>query len=923
MENNKDEFLELENVDLEYTQDLSDIDISDVLEIDEEPESADLELELENFEDDVLEAADFEDDGLEIEALDDGQDFEQTEAGYSEEKIALSPIEIDISEVEEDVSGTKNNDADNDDIEDYDEYDDGRDDDLVKNAVDNEDDEEDDEQSGVFALIASAGKGAMKYFSDFTAGKYALAAGIAVVIIAVAAGVVMIFSNRNKNTINNVVPTEVVANVATIAQTEEATRPMPLQGMKLEAVADESSITARILDESGKALEGHDFVVKLFEGSLEQNKEKVTKLIEKQKELASSQAANDNTQSASGGVNETQTQAQTQAEEDDGAVSYKDDDKNGEVVISDLDAGTYTLMVEAEKGFEVPDATEATIVKFEVIEDILDQVVEQDEETEKEDPQAARENENTPTAAPSSPVAPTTLPAVTMPSATNAKKLVTITYICKDGDNILYTAEKSDRVLNYSDVSSYIKDDNRETVHIQGGSTITGYVYETSKYKVTDGEYDVVSKLLVETQSVAARDTGINGLPLARISAGRLYDVLTAAGAGTKSGLQATGRTGGTSISSNTSSGASTDSGSLSQKPDETTKESTQITKPAETKQPQTTKPAETTTPAETTKPNESTQTTKPTTSTQAPTQATKPTTSTQAPTQTTKPTTSTQAPTQTTKPTTSTQAPTQQKKYQVIELSVVTEEETKEVFDGWYSDGSGMYFLNNGNAFTGWHWINGLNYYFNASGVLSSTIVIDVSTYNGNINWNAVKASGINDVIIRVGYRGWGTGRIVKDNRFDQNVQGARAAGLNVGAYFVTQAINTAEAVEEASFIVQEANMNGLNLPLVIDVEWAGSGSEQGRGNYLSAGERTAVINAFCETVWGAGRVPMVYANRNWFNNYINSPAIVPYAEIWVAQYADIDETTYGGRYNMWQFRSDGSVNGISGNVDMSAYKR
>lgn len=910
MENNKDEFLELENIDLEYTQDLSDIDISDVLEVAEEPESADLELELEDFEDDVLEAEGFEDDGLEIEALDDGQDFEQTEAGYSEEQIELSPIEIDISEVEEDVSGTKNTDADNDDIEDYDEYDDGRDDDLVKNAVDNEDDidgyeddedDEDDEQSGVFALIASAGKGAVKYFSDFTAGKYAIAAGVAVVIIAVAAGVVMIFSNRNKNTVNNVVPTEVVANVATISQTEEATRPMPLQGMKLEAVADESSITARILDESGKALEGHDFVVKLFEGSLEQNKEKVTKLIEKQKELASSQAANDNTQSASGKVNETQTQ--TQAEENDGAVSYKDEDKNGEVVISDLDAGTYTLMVEAEKGFEVPDATEATIVKFEVIEDILDQVVEQDEETEKEDPQAARENENTPTAAPSSPVAPTTLPAVTMPSATNAKKLVTITYICKDGDNILYTAEKSDRVLNYSDVSSYIKDDNRETVHIQGGSTITGYVYETSKYKVTDGEYDVVSKLLVEAQSVAARDTGINSLPLARISAGRLYDALTTAG-----------------------------SGSSSQKPDESAKESTQATsqtqtettKPAETTSPaETTNPAETTKPADTTKPTESTQTTKPAASTQAPTQTTKPTTSTQAPTQTTKPTTSTQAPTQTTKPTTSTQAPTQQKKYQVIELSVVTEEETKEVFDGWYSDGSGMYFLNNGNAFTGWHWINGLNYYFNASGVLSSTIVIDVSTYNGNINWNAVKASGINDVIIRVGYRGWGTGRIVKDNRFDQNVQGARAAGLNVGAYFVTQAINTAEAVEEASFIVQEANMNGLNLPLVIDVEWAGSGSEQGRGNYLSAGERTAVINAFCETVWSAGRVPMVYANRNWFNNYINSPAIVPYAEIWVAQYADIDETTYGGRYNMWQFRSDGSVNGISGNVDMSAYKR
>jgi GH25 family lysozyme M1 (1,4-beta-N-acetylmuramidase) len=64
-----------------------------------------------------------------------------------------------------------------------------------------------------------------------------------------------------------------------------------------------------------------------------------------------------------------------------------------------------------------------------------------------------------------------------------------------------------------------------------------------------------------------------------------------------------------------------------------------------------------------------------------------------------------------------------------------------------------------------------------------------------------------------------------------------------------------------------------------------------------------------------------MVYANKNWFNNYINASRIVSYAQIWIAQYAEIDETTYGGRYNMWQFRSDGSVSGISGNVDISAW--
>ena len=258
-----------------------------------------------------------------------------------------------------------------------------------------------------------------------------------------------------------------------------------------------------------------------------------------------------------------------------------------------------------------------------------------------------------------------------------------------------------------------------------------------------------------------------------------------------------------------------------------------------------------------------------------------------------------------------------------VVELEPVVSSETKNVFDGWFADGGKMFYLANGIPMTGWHLIDGMNYYFDSNGVLSSRLVIDVSTYNGNIDWNAVKAAGISDVIIRVGYRGWGTARIVQDSRFATNVVNAKAAGLNVGAYFVTQAVNTSEAVEEASFIVQAARLYGMNLPLAIDVEWAGSGSEQGRGNYLSAGERTAVINAFAETVASSGYTPMVYANRNWLNNYMHSGMIVPYCQVWVAQYANIDATTYGGRYDMWQFRSDGAVSGIGTSVDISAYIR
>ena len=181
-------------------------------------------------------------------------------------------------------------------------------------------------------------------------------------------------------------------------------------------------------------------------------------------------------------------------------MSYKDEDKNGEVVIKNLDAGTYTLLVQAEAGFEVPDATEATIARYEVIDNIMEQVVEQDADTEKEDPQAVREAE---AQQQTTAISATTLPAVTKPSVTAGKKIITITKFKKNGDEIVYTANNTGTYYNYSDVESYINDDNRQTISLDGGSSITGYVYEKSTYKITDGEYDVVSKLLVEVDKTA------------------------------------------------------------------------------------------------------------------------------------------------------------------------------------------------------------------------------------------------------------------------------------------------------------------------------------------------------------------------------------------------------------------------------------
>ena len=148
--------------------------------------------------------------------------------------------------------------------------------------------------------------------------------------------------------------------------------------------------------------------------------------------------------------------------------------------------------------------------------------------------------------------------------------------------------------------------------------------------------------------------------------------------------------------------------------------------------------------------------------------------------------------------------------------------------------------------------------------------------------------------------------------------MRNATAAGVKVGAYIVTQAVNTNEAVEEASFIISACSGYNVSLPLTIDVESAGNG--RGRGDKISVAERTAVINAFVQTIRGAGYSAMVYANKDWMTNRINAGGLVSGSTVWLAQYRS--SCTYGGSYQMWQFTESGSIPGISGNVDMSAWK-
>ena len=237
-------------------------------------------------------------------------------------------------------------------------------------------------------------------------------------------------------------------------------------------------------------------------------------------------------------------------------------------------------------------------------------------------------------------------------------------------------------------------------------------------------------------------------------------------------------------------------------------------------------------------------------------------------------------------------------------------------LYTGWQTiDGQKCYFDKNHNKVTGKQVIGGVEYDFGESGTVSAgsgSLGIDVSKYQPSINWAAVKSSGVDYVIIRCGYRGSSTGALIEDPYFKSHIKGAKAAGLKVGVYFFTTAVTEAEAVEEASMCAYLCNGYGLDFPIFMDCE----SSPRAGYNGMSASQRTAIIKAFCNTVRSAGYSAGVYANKTWLSSYMNAGELSGY-KIWLAQYNSAP--TYSGKYDMWQYTSKGSVNGISGYVDMN----
>ncbi|MCR5001082.1 MAG: hypothetical protein K6A71_04715 [Lachnospiraceae bacterium] len=193
----------------------------------------------------------------------------------------------------------------------------------------------------------------------------------------------------------------------------------------------------------------------------------------------------------------------------------------------------------------------------------------------------------------------------------------------------------------------------------------------------------------------------------------------------------------------------------------------------------------------------------------------------------------------------------------------------------------------------------------------------VDVSKYQGDIDWSKVKAAGYDFAMIRVGARGYGSGNLVLDDNFVPYITGARNAGLETGVYFFSQAVTEEEAVEEANFTVGALLNYGVTYPIAIDIEWIED--DKARTDKLTPMERTELAVKFCDTVKSFGYTPMIYASRDMLIAGMHPDLFEGY-EVWLSDdYRAEGGTDYPYSFTMWQYNKKGKVDGIAGDVDLN----
>ena len=190
----------------------------------------------------------------------------------------------------------------------------------------------------------------------------------------------------------------------------------------------------------------------------------------------------------------------------------------------------------------------------------------------------------------------------------------------------------------------------------------------------------------------------------------------------------------------------------------------------------------------------------------------------------------------------------------------------------------------------------------------------IDVSSYQGEIDWHQVAEAGVDFAIIRLGYRGYESGKLAEDKFARQNLEGAAEAGIQLGVYFFSQALNPNEAREEARFVLDMIDPYEISMPVVFD--WEHVSSETARTNDMNPYAATDCAKAFLEVIEEAGYWPMMYFNSFQSRKLFYLDRLMQY-DFWLALYSDRMDFPY--KVDMWQYTCTGTIPGVIGDVDVN----
>ncbi len=194
------------------------------------------------------------------------------------------------------------------------------------------------------------------------------------------------------------------------------------------------------------------------------------------------------------------------------------------------------------------------------------------------------------------------------------------------------------------------------------------------------------------------------------------------------------------------------------------------------------------------------------------------------------------------------------------------------------------------------------------------SYVGADISKYHDYVDFVKLKKAGVHFVMLRVGARGYGTGQLMLDENFLDNIKRASDAGLEIGLYFFSQAVSKEEAIEEANLVLESIGDYTITYPIAFDMEFIVG--DTARIESLTREEKTTIAKTFMDTIANAGYMPMLYGNKEWLIRYVDLSKLTSY-DIWLSQPGDIPDYPY--KFTMWQYSNTATIDGIAGYANLN----